>query len=114
MWRRGTLNSPGHHWFASRADAEIHAGVSVLSRATTVHPPGRVSKSWSVRLLIAYSILTQIAVSEDTTDCQLQGIYIRQINNNYYCQKSVSLHYYNPSFRAMAITTLVYTKKFNS
>ena len=54
MWRRGTLSSPGHRWFASSAEAEVHAGASARSRAATVRP-GRASENWSVRLLIAYS-----------------------------------------------------------
>ena len=54
MWRRGTLSSPGHRWFASSAEAEVHAGTSARSIATTVRP-GRASENWSVRFLIAYS-----------------------------------------------------------
>ena len=54
MWRRGTLSSPGHRWFASSAEAEVHAGASARSIATTVRP-GRASENWSVRFLIAYS-----------------------------------------------------------
>ena len=56
MWRRGTLSSPGHRWFASSAEAEVHAGASARSRATIVRP-GRASENWSVRLLIAYSTM---------------------------------------------------------
>ena len=55
MWRRGTLSSPGHRWFASSAEAEVHAGASARLRAATVRP-GRASENWSVRLLIAFSI----------------------------------------------------------
>ena len=54
MWRRGTLSSPGHRWFASSTEAEVHAGASARLRAATVRP-GRASENWSVRLLIAYS-----------------------------------------------------------
>ena len=55
MWRSGTLSSPGHRWFASSAEAEVHAGASARSRAAIVRP-GRASENWSVRILIAYSI----------------------------------------------------------
>ena len=57
MWRSGTLSSPGHRWFASSAEAEVHAGASARSRAAIVRP-GRASENWSVRILIAYSMYT--------------------------------------------------------
>ena len=46
-WRRGTLSSPGHPWFASSAEAEVLAGASARSRAATVRP-GCVSENWFV------------------------------------------------------------------
>ena len=58
MWRSGTLSSPGHRWFASSAEAEVHAGASARSRAAIVRP-GRASENWSVRILIAYSSYPQ-------------------------------------------------------
>ena len=68
IWRRSTLSSPGHRWFASSAEAEVHAGASARLRAATIRP-GRASEDWSIRLLITYSTTTPGLLREKVKWC---------------------------------------------